>query len=465
MSTTGLTINSAAGAPLSVSGLASGLNTSSIIAALMSAEREPVTHLTAEQSKLTAEQVQLQSLQSGIQQLGSAVSEFDVPSLFEGSQAATSSEPSRVAAATTGGAGIGGYEVEVTQLANSAQRTFTFSSPRAEQTITIEGREYKLAALGSAQELANAINSDTKGTTYAAVLSSGAIVLSSRATGNTGGEFIKVSDPGGALSEQTGAAKEGKNAEFTVDGVAGTSSSNTVTEAIPGVTLTLNGLTSTGPVTISVQPPGPNVAAIEAQVQAFVKMYNSTVSAIEQQLTAKIPAKPDPNEPAAGALFGDTELTGVLDSMREAMYEPIAGLTGPASPFDIGISTGAPTGGGATSQSALEGQLTIESAKLGEALRSNPVGVKQMLEQWSEKIQGVLTAAGGPGGTMEARINGDAAQITQLSTQISQMNSILAEREKALQATYAKLEGVISKSTAQGDWLTQQEETMLKSEG
>ncbi len=55
-------------------------------------------------------------------------------------------------------------------------------------------------------------------------------MLSNRATGNTGSEFIKVSDPGGALTEEAGTAKEGKNAEFTVDGVAGTSSSNTVTE-------------------------------------------------------------------------------------------------------------------------------------------------------------------------------------------------------------------------------------------
>ena len=78
--------------------------------------------------------------------------------------------------------------------------------------------------------------------------------------------------------------KEGKNAEYSVDGVAGTSASNTVTNAIAGVTLTLGGLTTTGPVTIDVQAPGASVSAVEAQVQSFVKLYNSTVEAIQKQL-------------------------------------------------------------------------------------------------------------------------------------------------------------------------------------
>ena len=116
------------------------------------------------------------------------------------------------------GAGVGGYEVEVTQLANSAQRTFTFTSPSSEETLTIDGQELKLKAGESAKTLASQINSSSKSTVYAAVLEDGTIVLSNRATGNTGSEFIKVTDTGGSLTEVAGTAKEGKNAEFTVDG-------------------------------------------------------------------------------------------------------------------------------------------------------------------------------------------------------------------------------------------------------
>jgi flagellar hook-associated protein 2 len=465
MSTSSLGINSTTGAPITITGLASGLETSKIIAALMGAEREPVTHLTDESQKLQAEQTELQSIQSSLRQLASAISEFSLPSLFEESQAVTSNEPARVSAVVTSGAGVGGYEVEVTQLANAAQRTFTFASPKAEETVTIEGHEFKLEAGESAKEFASAINTNSGSPVYAAVLEGETLVLSTRATGSTGGEFIKVTGAGEALTERPETAKEGKDAEFKVDGVEGKSSTNTVTNAIAGVTLTLGGLTTaTGPVTIDVQAPGPSASKVEAQVQAFVKLYNSTVETIQTQLATKPPVKPESGEFGVGVLFGDVELTGLLDGMRDTMYESVSGLeTSMSSPFDVGISTGSPTGEGASSQSSLEGLLTLEPAKLSEAVKSNPVAVETMLQQWSQNLQGLVEGAGAPGGTLEARASGDGTQISQLASQIGTMNELLAQREKALQETYAKLESVISHNTEQSAWLTQQEESLSKS--
>jgi flagellar hook-associated protein 2 len=456
-----LAVSSAAGSPISISGLASGLDTSSIISALMAAEREPVTRLTDAQEKLQGQQKALASIQSNLQELAFAASEFSMPSLFESSQAVTSSEPTRVSAATSDGAGIGGYEVEVTQLANSAQRTFTFTSPAAEDTLTIDGNSFTVKAGESAKEFANAINSDSSATVYAAVLEGSTLVLSNRATGNTGAEFITVTDPGATLVEKAGSAKEGKNAEYSVDGAAGTSTSNTVTNAIAGVTLTLGGLTTTGPVTIDVQAPGASVSAVEAQVQSFVKLYNSTVEAIQKQLSTKPLTKPtNASEFGTGTLFGDVELESLLGNMRQSMYEPIAGLAAEMSnPSNLGISTGAVSSGGA-SQASIEGLLTLNSTKLSEAVKTNPAGVQQMLEKWSQGLQSTLESVGGPGGTLEARTNGDNTQITQLTSQIATMNEMLAVREKALQATYAELESAISRNTSQANWLTSQEASL-----
>lgn len=462
MSTSALQVSSTAGAPITISGLASGLNTSSIIAALMGVEREPLVHLTDEQAKLSAEQTQLLSVQSSLQQLSFSAAEFVLPSLYETSQSVTSSEPTRVEAVVTGGAGIGGYEVEVAKLASSAQRTFTFTSPTSEETLTIDGHEFKLQAGESAKSLASAINDNSSAAVYAAVLEGETLVLSSRQTGNTGAEFIKVT--GAALTEKAEAAKQGEDAEYTIDGVKGTSSSNTVTNAIAGVTLTLTGLTPKGPVTIDIQPPGVSASAIEAQMQSFVKLYNSTVGAIQTQLSTKSPVRPHTTaEFATGTLFQDQELAGLLDNMRATMYEPIAGLSETmSSPYDIGVSTGAATGG-VSSQSSIEGQLTLDPAKLAEAVKSNPAGVEQMLQHWSQNLQGLLNDAAQPGGTLEVRSNGDGEQVTQLTTQINNMNELLAQREKALQATYAHLEAVISKNSAQSSWLTQQSEALAKS--
>src|SRR3984957_11107624 len=204
-----LAVSPATGSPISISGLASGLDTSSIISALMAAEREPVTRLTDAQEKLQGQQKELTSIQSNLQQLALAASEFSMPSLFESSQSVTSSEPTRVSAATSDGAGVGGYEVEVTQLANSAQRTFAFTSPTAEDTLTIDGNSFTVKAGESAKELANAINSDSGATVYAAGLEGRTLVLSNRATGNTGAEFIKVRDTGGSRTAQATASQEG----------------------------------------------------------------------------------------------------------------------------------------------------------------------------------------------------------------------------------------------------------------
>ena len=461
---TGSVTTGGGSSPISVTGLASGLDTSSIITALLSVERLPITHLSNQQTKLTGQQTELQTIQTSLQQLVFSAAEFSLPSLFETSQTATSSEPLRVGAVVTSGAGVGGYQVEVTQLANSAQRTFTFASPAAEDTVTIEGREYTVKAGATAKELAAKINADGKGGVYAAVTDSETLVLSSRTTGAKEGESITVSDPGGMLTEKAGTAKEGKDAEYSVDGVAGTSTSNVVTSAIAGVTLTFNSLTTTaGAVTVAVQAPGLSATAIETQLNSFVSLYNKTIEEIQTQLTTKpIVGAESATELATGTLFGDSDLSGLLGRMRQTMYEPIAGLAAEmSSPFDIGLSTGVATG--SSSQSSISGLLKLDPAKLASALQANPEGAKTMLQKWSASLQATINQVAEPGGTLETRANGDGEEVRSMKLRITTMNEMLAVRQKALEQTYARLEAVISKNSAQSSWLTSQAEQLSAS--
>lgn len=453
--------------PISVSGLASGLNTSAIIKALLEAEQQPINRVVHQEEKLSGQQSQLAALKSSMLSLRFAAEEFALPSLFEGVQTVSSSEPARVSATITGGAGVGGYQLEVTQLANSAQRTFAFASPAAEDTVTIDGREYTLKAGATAKDLAAKINSDGKGTVYAAVQGKEGeetIVLSDRATGQTEGGFIKVTDPGGALTEKAGTAKEGKNAEYKLDGVAASSTSNTVTEAIAGVSLTFSALTSAGPVTIAVQPPAPNVKTIEAKLETFVSAYNKTVEEVQSQLTTKPLEHPGTgSELSVGSLFGDNELTGILTQMRHAMYESIEGLpAGMASPLDLGISTGAGTGG-SSSQSSLSGLLKLDTATLAKAIAEHPSEAGQMMQQWSLSFSKVVGNASGAGGSMETRITGEERQLREMKLRVSTMSQMLLVRQKALEQTYAQLESIISRNTAQSSWLTSQGAQLEKS--
>jgi flagellar hook-associated protein 2 len=458
------TVNSAAGAPISFSGLGSGLNTTEIISALLGVERAPITRLSDEQTTLEGQRTELQSLQSSLTQLAFDAQELGSPVLFNTSQTVSSSEPSRITATTTTGAAVGGYEVNVTQLANSGQRTFTFKSPAAAETLTIDGKEIEVAAGSTLKELVDKINSDSTATVYAAAVGEATVVLSTRETGATGAGFIAVTDPGGTLVEQAGLAKEGQNAEYTIDEVAASSPSNTIKNAIPGVILELKALTTTtGPVTVDVQPPAANVSAIAAQVQAFVKLYNATIGAIHTQLTTKPPSAPEsPAEMQTGTLFGDFELGNLLNQMRQSIYEPGKELPAEMSSLaNIGISTGAPSGNATPSQSGVEGQLTVNTAQLESAIQANPAGVQEMLQSWSQGFQQLVNTDAGPGGSMDARVSGDSTQTSELTTRIATMNEMLAVRQKALEAEFAAMEQIVSQSKAQSSWLNSQLSSLL----
>ncbi len=449
--------------PITITGLASGIETGAIIKSLIAAEKVPITRLGTQQEKIQAQQEELRSLQSSLQQLSFSVEEFSLPSLFETSQQAVSSEPLRVAATVSSGAAVGGYEVEVTQLAGSAQRTFSFASPAAEETITVDGREYKLGAGASAKELAVKINADGSGSVYAAVLNSETIVLSNRQTGTTEGKFIEVS--GEALTEKEGAAKEGRDAKYSIDGVEGESASNTLTEAIPGVTLTLGGVTTTlGAVTVDVQPPAVSTTLIEEKLQAFVKLYNSTVETVAKQLSTKpIAGASSAKEYAVGTLFGDNELGQLLSRMRATMYESVAGLPSTmASPFDIGLGTGTEAGSSKPSQASIEGQISLESSKLHSAVAEGPEAVEKMLQGWSKNLRSAISTVSGPGGLISSRIESDETQVTTLRKRITTMNEALSEKEKSLVQTYAALEAALAKNNAQLSWLGQQTEGLSK---
>ena len=189
----GLNLSSLSGGGLQVTGLASGLDTNQIIQEEMAIYQQPVTNLQNQQTGLTATNKQLTSIQSELQTLSADALAVGDPTLFETQQAVTSSDTTRVQASSATGAGVGGYQVSVTQLANSAQATYGYTSPTSDDAITINGSAYTIKAGESVQDFADSINSDTNGSVYAAATNSGTVVFSSRQTGAA--SSVSVSDP------------------------------------------------------------------------------------------------------------------------------------------------------------------------------------------------------------------------------------------------------------------------------
>lgn len=441
-----------------ITGLASGLNTDQIIQEEMAIYNQPVVNLQNQQKGLNAQNTALTSVQAELQTLESDAFALGNPSLFANQQTVTSTNSALVSATATSGSGavVGGYQVAVNNLATSAQRTFTFTSPTAADTVTIDGKTVSLAAGATAQTFANTVNGSNTDV-WATVNQSGGVVLSDRATGAQAAGYITVSDTAGALSEQTALANAGSNASLTVNGTAVSSASNTVTNAIPGVSLSLSGVTPAGgPVTINVGPPAPSTANISTAVNTFITQYNKVIGDIQTQLSTA----PSSADPTVGTLYQDPQLQGLLGSMRSMMYSTIVssptGTPPIATMLDIGVSTGATTGSGTVSQSALSGVLQLNSSTLTSAMQSNPLGVQRMLVGFSAKFSTLISAAADPGGTIDSRIQGDDAQVTQLGNQISSMQSALADKQNQLIQQFAQLESALSSNQSQSSWLTSQ---------
>jgi flagellar hook-associated protein 2 len=422
----------------------------------MAIDQQPITALQNQSSGLTATNTQLSSIQTALQQLSANAKALGSASLFSNIQTATSTNSTLASATTKTGTGavIGSYQVGVTNLASSAQRTFSFTSPTAADSVTIDGQQISLNAGASAQDLVNAVNSNSNVDVWATATDSGTVVFSNRATGDTGTNFIQVSDTSGSLTEQTALAQRGTNAQYTVNGVAHSSASDTITNEIPGVTLTLNGLTTTsGTVTVDVSPPAPNSQSIQTAVQAFVTSHNQVISQIQTQLSTQ----PSKSDPTVGTLFGDPDLRDLLGNMRQAMYTSGSGLpTGMASMLDIGVSTGAASGSSLPSQNSINGDLTLDADTLTQAFTNDPNGVVAVLKSWSQSFSGLVDTQAQVGGTIDTRIQGDNQQISDISNRIQAMQETLNAKQTALQAQFAALEATLSQNQSTASWLTGQ---------
>jgi flagellar hook-associated protein 2 len=468
------------GSPLQVTGLASGLDTNAIVNALMAAQQQQVTNLTNQQTGLTAMNTQLTSIQTALTKVANDAQALGNPSLFAFTQTINSTNPTLVGATSTSsnGAVVGGYQVSVTQLASASQRTYQFTGPTSADTITIDGQQISLAAGATAQDLVNAINSNSNATVWATVTNSpssgpATVVLSDRATGqpDTPTDFINLSDPGAALTEQTQYAQAGVDAEYTINGGATQySSSNTIsgaavtgtpnsttnsgaTQTIPGVSLSLNGVTGSTPVTVTVGTPGPSTQNIQTAVQQFITDYNSAITTIQTQVTQA----PSSTDPTQGTLFGDSDLQQLLSNMREQMDATVGGLTGSVtSMLDVGVSTGAASGSAAPSQNSISGNLTLDVNALTQALTTEGSGVKSMLQSWSISFSNLVDNEASPGGTISSRIQGDDTQISYLTTQISNLNAANAAKQQELVNEFAQMEAALSSSQSTSSWLTSQ---------
>lgn len=432
---------------ISAPGIGSGLDVNGIVSQLMASERQPLTTLNKQEQAYTQKLSafgQLRSALAGFQTAlqGLSSNKFQVLS-------ATSSDTKVLTASATANATPASYQIEVQQLAqqhklasagyastddivgsgtlsiqfgsyDSVGNTFTANADKATQSITIDPANSTLAGIRDAINAANA------GVT-ATIVNDGSdagnrLVLTSADSGAESSMKISVSDDDGngldagglsALAyDPTAAAGSGKNlgqkadaldALLEIDGIAVKQPTNTVKNAIDGVTLNL-ALANVGEtLTLNVSR---DTQAVTGAVEAFVKAYNSAAATLKS-LTAF-------NGPGAknGVLLGDSTARGIQTEMRSLLNTSVDSGGELTTLSQIGVSFGS------------DGTLSLDAAKLSSAIDTNFDGIAALFAKAGKTSDSLVSYSKSTDKTQPGTY---AVSVSQLATRGSTVGSQAAD--------------------------------------
>jgi flagellar hook-associated protein 2 len=450
-------------AGVSLSGLASGVDTSGIVDQLMALERQSITRLGYRSAAVTGQQNALKEVASKLATLKTAALELKSTDTWKQTQTAESSDPARVAVAMTGGAGIGGHSIQVDRLASSAQRGFSFSPGAGSLSISYGTGDPKtitvpIEADDSLSQIADAINAKGAGPVVAAIVKNGAgedrLVLSSRKTGSESDFTVSGA---GILNEDASyatASLANLDALYRLDGGAQVpSKTNTLENLLPGLRVTLKGVTSS-PATVNVTEPTLDRTAVKDKVKAFVAAYNAVVDTANTKLTEKPIASPASEFQAGlGQLFGDTGVRSMVSALRNEMTKIVddAGINDLA---DLGITI--PRSTGASSADGKAGRIVLDEAKLTTALESDWSAVSDFFSGFAGKVETFVKAQTGGSGVIDERLKSSTRNLDRIKDQVEKTNERLDAKEKRMRAQFQAMELAMQQSQTQQAWLTGQ---------
>lgn len=403
-------------------GAGSGLDLESLVSKLMDAERAPLTALQTKQSSYNSQISALGSLKSKLAELQTAANALK-PNAGQSaldkfaSYSATSSDSTIASATATSGAVAGSYPLIVTQLAQPQRSlsnappaitptigdtlSFSFATNGAtrDKTITIDSTNNSLPGLRDAINNANMGISATivNGTNGAQLILTGAEGAANAFT---------LSGTGNLASAFTTQATA-QDATFSINGIASTSSTNTASGVIDGVTLNLS---KTGSTTISVAKD--NSTNLTTALNAFIKAYNDATALMKTQ------GAYDQTTQKAGALQGNSTLRDAQSSMRGMLFSTTSSGTSAYQRLsDIGVSV------------AADGTLKLDSTKLNSALAADANGVA-----------GVVSAVGTAYSSKLERIVGTSGSIQIATDSTNKLIKSITDREAVLERRLTTIE-------------------------
>jgi flagellar hook-associated protein 2 len=347
-------------------GIASGLDTNAIVAALVQAESFTVSQLQSNKSQVQAKLNLFGTLEGHVDKLRKKVGEFsDLAGLLKNSVDVSSEGFATVA--STGGTALGSYSLEVLSLAETSRwATEGVTDPTSDLglddvSFTLAGTTYDvdLSGVSSLTDLSDAINEQFSDVASASVINTGTannpsykLVLESNDSGSDGdiSDFSIISTT--FAIDVDGEISDGTNAEIVLNGLSITRSTNDFSDVVDGLAITTTATTD-APITFTV---GVDSDGVTAALQEFVDAYNTVMNFINDQNEFSEEGG------AGGALFGDSALSSIRSTLNSALFNN--SIVDNTSSFGslglIGISLGT------------DGTLSLNSSKLEEKLAEDP---------------------------------------------------------------------------------------------
>jgi len=469
---------------ITFTGLSSGLDTASIVSALMSVARAPEQVLQVKTQTNQSQVNAYNALNSALTNLQTVVQGLNTSSSFN-QVGATVADSTVLTATATGAAAAGSHTLSVTTLAASQRQvstgyangalfntgTFTITDGAGKQTpVTITDSNNSLQGIAAAIS-----NSGAKVT--ASILNDGSgtpnrLVINGNDTDNYTVDFSGLTTPptaAGAPSQVPAllgsgdpSYQAGTPAAFTLDGIPMTSTSNTVASALPGVTLNLlkQGTPATvGPPATAAAPAtttftlASSTSGITSNINSFVSAYNKVISLINSDTAYNSSTK------TAGVLTGDSTMRMLQGQLQNLLTSSVAGSTPYSNMAQIGISSGD------------DGTLSVNSTTLSSALSSNLDSVVNLftqntgalkslsknqfgvMEQFNQAIASMVAPAT-LGGVLATSIQGLNNSTTSNNKQVSDMELRLVSYQKNLEAQFTAMETMVSNLKSEGSTLT-----------
>ena len=427
----------------------SGIDVTSLVASLMTVERQPLSQLQSKQTAIEASISSWGSIKSSFAALGDAIKSLSIAS---SSFKATASS-SFVSATASGSPKTGTYSLSISALAKSqtlvvaAGNSKTSAVTSSESSITLDfgtitggtlvdgkrtgatfspsGKTETLTVKSGASlsDIADAINSSDYGVTAQTIYDGSKWHLSiSSPTGAASSMKISVAGDA-ALSSLLSNDPEGiqnakevsssADAEFTIGGIEMKRSSNLVSDAIDGLSITLS---AEGSGTVSVTR---DDSTAKTSLDSLISAWNATNTLVRSK-TAK-----------GGEMQGDSGLLNGSYSLRAASAESYD--TGTYTRLSqIGISI------------AKDGTMSVDASKFSAAMTADGTSVSNLIDAFSEKVGTVVDRMTGASGTVENKISALNRRSDAIDSQEEILQRRLDQIEKRYTSQYTSLNEMLT---------------------